>query len=634
MYFRRKKTNSGEVTQLLQSYRNARGHCRNRVVVSLGKLDIPEEMRTRVAKAVGQELSGQPDLLGSDYTRRERELIQRILRLIDIRGSWAPLAETRANGGDEAQKEERPVEGIVDGVIIDAVNHTAGAELGPELVGLSVWNQLKISDCLRCAGFNQAQIARAAALVVNRLVEPVGEHALPLWLKGTALPELLGDGLLDCSDDSFYRAGDKLLVAGKDILRHVRAMESAELNLDRSILLYDLTNTYFEGSAAENPKAKRGNSKHKRNDCPQIVVGMVFDRNGFELGHQIFEGNRNDSTTLLEMIDGLDKATGLKDELPLDTHPLIIMDGGIATKKNLRLLRERNYRYLVNDSRRGRGRYRNWFLDHQNDFSSIPGRDGDAEVLVKLLDDPLPNDAENMPGDRIVLCKSAARRQKELAIRSKTEERFLDELKKINASVQKGTIKDAQKIERKIGALQKKYSRAAKFHEINLLENGQGLTWNSKGEKLKADDDLLGCYVLRSNMEELAPEVLWNLYMTLTRAEDGFRAIKGDLGIRPNYHREEERVDAHVFISVLAYHLWRYITYKLERANDHRSWTTIKRILKTHDYTTVVVPTINQEVYRIRKAAIPDLIQKDIYRKLNVGWTGLPSSRTRAPMSN
>jgi len=126
----------------------------------------------------------------------------------------------------------------------------------------------------------------------------------------------------------------------------------------------------------------------------------------------------------------------------------------------------------------------------------------------------------------------------------------------------------------------------------------------------------------------LSANDLWRLYIGLAQAEDGFRSLKSDLGLRPNPHHKELRVDAHVFISVLAYHLLRYIQYTLEQKRDNRSWDTIKRVLSTHCYTTVILPTITGEVYRIRKAGKPEECQKEIYRKLNISWNNLPKAKT------
>ncbi len=150
------------------------------------------------------------------------------------------------------------------------------------------------------------------------------------------------------------------------------------------------------------------------------------------------------------------------------------------------------------------------------------------------------------------------------------------------------------------------------------------LSFRRKDQACEKERELLGCYVLRTDQAALAGTDLWQLYMTLTRAEDGFKALKSDLGLRPNRHHIEPRVDAHVFISILAYHLLRFIEYTLERHGDNRCWQTIKRVLQTHTYATLTVPTKYGEIYRIRKAGIPEASHKQIYHLFHIDWKNLP----------
>jgi hypothetical protein len=141
-------------------------------------------------------------------------------------------------------------------------------------------------------------------------------------------------------------------------------------------------------------------------------------------------------------------------------------------------------------------------------------------------------------------------------------------------------------------------------------------------------EDLFGCYVLRTDERTLNQHQLWQLYISLTQAEDGFKALKTDLGLRPNPHQKEERVDAHVFICVLAYHLLRNILWTLEQKGDYRDWETLKRVLRTHCYTTILPPTRSGQTYRIRKAGQPEECQKAIYRDMGIAWAKLPCNRS------
>jgi transposase len=408
-----------------------------------------------------------------------------------------------------------------------------------------------------------------------------------------------------------------------------------------------------------NPKAKRGCSKDKRNDCAQIVLGMVFDGDGFELAHQVFEGSQSDGQSLLAMIGELQRL------LPPQAgaaKPLVIVDGGVATGKNLRVLRDKGFSYLVNESRRSRGRYRDYFKE-ESQFQEVGGRAGKPAVRVRLLTDPLPAERESpsvakapatpatvVPAlgkdkdsesktqdqpDQLVLCKSQGRLAKEEAICSQAEAKYLAGLQRLGQRVAKGKLKEPEKIYKALGRLEGKQPRARRFYQVKLREEKseagelrRRLEWQRLDADYQSSEELFGCYVLRTDHRALGAEEIWELYMTLTRAEDGFKALKGQLGLRPNYHQLEGRVEGHVFISVLAYHLLRYVLRRLEESQDYRSWPTIKRILSTHCYTTVLLPTKGGRLYRIRKAGEPEEEQKEIYRKLKLEWEHLPKTKT------
>jgi hypothetical protein len=292
MFFRRKKSPSGQCLQLLEAYRNAQGAPRHRVVVSLGNALIPEADWPVIAHGVERELYRQSELIPPDYSASVQRWIDAIAKRVDREGRWQPLRRPGLGA------RETPNGEVVDGVLMDQVSHTRTTPLGPSLVGLAVWKKLEMPKLLVQLGFNQAQAEAAAISVIGRLVAPGSELALSEWLPDSSLPELLGVRVTHGVKDRFYRISDMLLAHQEAIERHLRIKQGQLFQLDRSILLYDLTNSYFEGEALQNPKAKPGHSKHKRDDCPQIVVGMVFDREGFALAHKVFAGNQTDGKSL------------------------------------------------------------------------------------------------------------------------------------------------------------------------------------------------------------------------------------------------------------------------------------------------------------------------------------------------
>jgi len=649
MYFRRKKTPSGVVLQLLESYRNPEGQPRQRVVLSLGNAAVPEAHWGEISQLVERRLYGRPDLFAHQSAPVVQGWVDGIVRRVDLQGRWQP-----ARGAGEAPAASSgagptTVAGEqVDGVVLDEVTHTHATSLGPELVGWQVWQRLGMPGCLERLGFNPRQRQVAAASVINRLVDTVSDHGMGGWLERSSVGELVGAEVLAGGKDRFYRVSDKLLEHQVAIEAHLRGEQRKAFSLERTIFLYDLTNTYFEGALARNPKARRGQSKHKRNDCVQVVVGMVFDQHGFELAHRVFEGNRHDATTLVEMVTALEAVVREEAELFSAGPPLLILDAGVATRKNRALLRAKGFHYLVNDSRPGRTAYREAFASGEG-FTRVAPRSDAPEVEIRKLRDPLgpPADAENAEADWLLLCKSPARRGKEEGIRSTAEQRFLASLQGLGERVARGRLKDRDKIDQALGRLLARHPRIARFYQVAveaadpapdaILASPEAkkptgpayrLTWGRRDEAYRTDDELLGCYVLRTDRDGFTAEELWHLYMTLTRAEDGFRALKSDLGLRPNRHQIEDRVDGHVFLTVLAYHLVHHVLYALRQQGDTRSWETLRRVLGTHCYATQIVPTASGRTYRLRKAGVPDEVQQGIYRALDINWRNLPTTKT------
>lgn len=586
MFFREKVVRGTRVVQLVESFRNAEGLPRQRVVASLGNAAIPEEEFKAIAQAVELRLRREESLFPIELSEDAARWVVRITKVAEeVRSVPLSSGITR-----------------LDGVLVDRISTDDVVGFGSHLVGMEAWDRLDLSGCLSKLGMSSDHIALARLMVVNRLVEPLSEWALIDWANRTALPEMLGVEVSRTTKDRLYRVSDELLKHRKEIEKTLRSGEQDLFNFRRSIVLYDVTNTHFEGLCRRNPKARHGRNKQKRNDCRQVAVGMAFDEHGFALAHEVFEGNMADTKTLLCMLDRLD----LEDE---KLKPVVIIDAGFASEENIRLLEERGCSYIINITRGSRSRYAEYFENET--FTALPGRKPDKQVEVKRIDDP---DNEQR---QLVLCRSAQRREKEQAMLSKAEERFLSDGNALCKRIEAGRLKKPDVIERKIGALLKKHPRVARFYKAEHKDN----TLHLYRDDAKLDETLSLCgdYVLKTD-KTLAAEALWGLYMTLLEAEKGFRLLKGTLGLRPNFHHLEHRVDGHIFITVLAYHLYRWIGYHLETAGDPREWRTLRRLLRTHVVSTTRLPLSDGREISVRKPSTPDAEQQRLYTLLGIDW--------------
>ena len=581
--------------QLVQSYRNSEGLPRQRVVASLGDARLPEDEKKQIATAVELRLQGHQDWFEAQALSADAAAwVARIVQLAQRSKSAAPLENN-----------------LADGILLDQIETENVVQLGPQLVAAKAWEALRLTPILESLGTNASSIATAQLMVYNRLIEPLSEWALIDWSHCTALPEMLGLRITKTSKDRLYRTSDQLISHRKTIEEKLRAHEADLFATNRSVILYDVTNSHFEGECAKNPKARHGKNKQKRNDCKQVAVGVAFDEKGIPLAHEVFEGNMADTKTLIHILDRLNV------DIPM-AKPVVILDAGFASKENLSLLKERGFSYLVNITRDSREKYADSFRNGV--FEAIPGRSIDQKVEVSKIDDPDDMDSQ------LVLCRSAQRRLKEEAMLSKAEERFLKDVNALKVRIEKGRLKKSGSIERNVGRLQKKHPRVNRYYTITHEKDS--LTIDRKEDKFELSAECCGDYVLKTD-KNLGSIEIWKLYLTLLRAEAGFQMLKSSLGLRPNFHQLEERVEGHIFISILAYHLLSWIRERFEQNGDARQWNTIRSLLRTHCVVTTRLPQQSGEILFIRKPSLPDAEQERVYQILGIDWRKeFPATKT------
>jgi transposase len=446
-------------------------------------------------------------------------------------------------------------------------------------------------------------------MTLNRLVHPASEHAMPRWIRSTALADILGVDFSTPCDDSLYRNLDRLYPNRATIETALVQRERSLFNLSPTVFFYDLTSTYFEGQALGNAKAKRGYSRDKRPDCKQVVVGLVIGREGFPWAHEIFAGNVQDRQTLGTMLDRLQARVGL----PPGTT--VVVDRGMAYAENLQQIRDRKLHYVIASRQPERDQWLDEFEDPQG-FEEVhrepsPRNPFQKKSTVKVKQ--LSRDNE-----RWVLCTSSERVAKDRAIREKQEGRFLADVEKLQRRIDRRRLVREVAIGEALGRLKERYPRVARYHMLSYDAAQRRLLHHPNAEK-KAKAELLdGGYLLRTDREDLTGPEAWLLYMTLTRAESAFRAMKSPLAERPIFHHLERRVETHIFLCVLAYHLLVAIETTLLGHGLHTSWATVRATLVTHQVVTIVLPTEGGRVLRIRRGTTPEREHQELYRLLKV----------------
>ena len=588
---------------LVESVRTPQGP-RQRVVCSLGDLHPRPatqwlELAHKVKAALGEQLS----LKGTSDPE-----VDKVVRKIHARDEQV---RSQATDGTSARQESLPWI-LIDPLRVSTEQHR---EVGTVHVGYQMWKRLGLDEILTDIGMNQRTRELSCAMVLNRLIAPCSEHAMPQWIERTALGDLLSTDFSALIDEALYRNLDRLYPQRVEIECRLSAREQSLFNLDQSVLLYDLTSTYFEGQVRQTPKAKRGYSRDHRPDCKQLVVGLVLNRDGFPRAHEIYEGNTQDRATVGTMLDVLDARVGLK------VGRTVVVDRGMAFDENLQQVIDRKLHYVVAARQPERDQWLAEF-DDEEQFEPVIRKPSPrnplqkkSQVLVKL---------RRTDNGTYVLCISDGRVQKDRAIREKHETRLLVDLQKLRVRIEKGSLRKADKIHEAIGRLKERYPRVARYYTMQYESDTKCFSYTLDTQRKQRAEALDGSYLLRSDRMDLSADEAWRTYVLLTRVENAFRAMKSPLEGRPIFHHVERRVETHIFLCVLAYHLLITIEKTLLDRGVHTSWESVRETLQTHQVCTIVLPTNRGLELRIRRASTPEPAQRQIY-----DWLAVPHQPMR-----
>ena len=616
--------------QLVRSVRYG-DKVRQEIVMELPGLDIEKADFKKLANVLTLRLAGRESLFEADDKIRTAadQMMENYQLIRDLR----PV------------KADEPTLTPVD---LGSVGLRDVRSLGKELVATSFYERLGINEAL--IGLSQKEQALAKAIICTRLIGPVSDLATHRYLRDTsALGELIeatsGIDVTSFGKDAIYEVTDTIYEQKDSIEAHL-ARSTQRLYPGGRLLLFDLTNVYLEGSALGNELAAYGHSKEKRNDCALISLALLVDDRGFPVYSHIYAGNQSEPATLSDVLDTLDVRT--KGTLFVAEHPMVVMDRGIATAANIALLVERNYPYLVITRGDSAKVHVDAFKAEMDTFTPIDKADG-TQVWVKTLTtrdenaDPVSADAVSTGKTSTdtavtdaastdaastdtavteIAVISLMRAAKERSINEGRTKRYLADLTRLCLAVEAGTYRVPKTVERRIGRLANKHRQVARNYEVSVVLDADGkaasLSYQPKPEAIKNTEALYGAYVIETNKEGLSKEEIWHLYVTLTRVEEAFRALKSDLGLRPVYHQLARRTSAHLFISVLAYHLYGAIAYELSTKSDTRRPSTILERLATHMRATVTLTDGERKVHHLRVSTTPDPDQRQIFDSLGI----------------
>jgi len=446
-------------------------------------------------------------------------------------------------------------------------------------VALTVWNLLKLSEFWNSRLPPSREGTRwlnvLITLVVYRLIDPGSEWRLHRqWYDQSALGDLLGEDFGLAAKDNLYRCLDRLLAHREELFTYLRDRWQDEFGARFDVLLYDLTSTYFESDPPfpEGDKRRFGYSRDKRPDCVQVVIALIVTPQGYPLAYEVLAGNTSDKTTLKQFLEKIEKLYG-------KANRVWVMDRGIPTEEVILEMQQADpqIRYLV-------GTPKGRLTRLEVELVKLPWQQARPSVRVKLL----PKDKE-----LYVLIESQDRLKKERAMRLRKLRALIKRLRELQ-HFKRPLARDELLVA--VGQAKEQAGRAFKLLDIQWPQEGQEVSATTFTFRLALDRYRQwyrheGRYLLRTNLTETNPKLLWEYYLQLVVIEAAFRNLKDDLSIRPIFHQKEERIEAHIFVAYLAYCLHVTMQAKLRQVAGGLTPRTLLEKFATMQMMDVFFPT-------------------------------------------
>lgn len=587
--FKTKKSTGERIKnyRLCESYRYD-STVRHQTILHLGSLeDLPQTdqkkaLAIRVNDLVKQSHTGEQDLF-EPQDRAVEKLAQKF------------FAEIK-------EKERLDIAAGKDyhRIDTDTVENKNIREVGSEWLCMQALEQLDMSAFLGKKGWQNEQIQLALTHIISRAAYPASELRTSEWIKqNSSVCELTGYPMEKITKDKLYDTSKSLYKVKEDLEKHLSKRTNELFDLNDKIILYDLTNTYFEGSMRSSKIAKFGKSKEKRNDARLVVLAVVINTEGFLKYSQIFEGNISDSKTLEKIIAELSARTS-----STERHPIVVLDAGIATEDNLKLLKENKFDYMC-VSRSGMSKYS---VDTDSSPIKILDKKEQPITLQKVRVDN--------SSDTWLRVHSMGKALKESGMNSRFSQRFEQGLSQIKESLgKKSGVKKQEKVWQRIGRLKTKYQSIHKYYDINTEANNKGtitnITW-----KQKPLDKKEGYYLLRTTLDEKDEQMQWTIYNIIREIEATFRTLKTDLDLRPIYHKTDEASMAHLHLGLLAYWVVNTIRYQLKQKGIKNEWSDIVRIMSSQKIVTTTMDNEYDQQIIIRQCSEPTEAVTTIYTAL------------------
>lgn len=590
--------------RLVESYRNSLDEVRQRTLLSVGFMnELSGDQIDQVQKGINDRITGQTRLFNDHLVENYVEHIyQRLIHEKKI---------------ENLQKDTGKDYETID---INTLKNKNVREVGSEWMALQVVKQLGIDSFLKNRHWEDEDISLALSHIVSRAIFPASELKTVRFMQdNSSICELTGYDVNKLTKDDLYQISKKLYKEKDSLEKHLSKTTNELFDLQDKIILYDLTNTYFEGEKRKSNLARFGRSKEKRNDCPLIVLALVVNVEGFVKYSSIYQGNMTDCKTLGNVIDHLRTATSR-----CDSRSIVVIDAGIATEENLLLIKSKGYDYVC-VSRSNLKKYKE--VDGTPTIRVKDKKNRDIE-LIRLQG---KNDSEYY-----LKVTSEGKKFTETSMKSLFQQRFEDGLASIAASLNKKSgVKRYDKVCERIGRLKQKYPSTHRLYKIDVEKNEKDICTSVKWEQIpkiaQAKEQDAGVYFLRSNLKEPDEKLIWTIYNSIRNIESSFRTLKTDLDLRPIFHKSDEATQAHLHLGILAYWIVNTVRFQLKKQNINSEWREIIRIMNTQKCVTTTAINNKEQIISVRRCSEPEEKAKQIYDALNFKYAPFIRKKSVVP---
>jgi hypothetical protein len=606
--------------RLVESYRNTEGRVCHRTLLNVGYMDdVPVEDLNRIQKLLNHKCQTGNELFGVEYEKEsaivrkwENELYGRLLKEKRIDVPESKSSGIRQGSGDEDWET----------INTKSIKNKDIREIGGEWLCYQALEQLGVGRYLSSrVNWSGEDVRLALTHIISRAVYPGSELKTSRWIReNSAVCELTGFPREKINKDRLYAISKQLYSVKEDLETYLSHRTDELFDIEDKIILYDLTNTYFEGAKRSSQLARFGRSKEKRSDCKIVVLALVINPFGFIKYSSLLQGNIADPATLEKVIRELRGKTSTTAE-----KALVVIDAGIATRDNLSKIREEGYDYLCVSRNR------------LKDYKIVEGASLTVEDNRKRkiqLQKVVPAKSAATGSDYYLKVESPSKKKKETSMNELFRDGYLKGLGCIAGSLtKKRGVKVESKVHQRVGRLMQKYPSIHKYYQIDYQVEERtigkrkpaverivtSMTWTLKGEMNM--DGQCGIYFLQTSLVD-ENRILWDSYNTLREIESTFRVLKTDLDMRPIFHKKDDSTMAHLHLAILAYWVVNTIRHQLKEKGINHQWNEIVRLMNTQKAVTTVAQNNCEQIIHIRRCSEPNEKVLAIYQTL--GYKSTP----------